>query len=225
MRAPIKTLFQTQDARLKKITTQAVGAMGNSFDPILERHLGKPVVIELMNEAGKEEFSGLLREYSQGWLSIFDCQVKLNNWLPLGDDLRLTIQRDLDFAMEISLMDDGQPILSLTMECFASNGLRCKRIEGKEYRFDLDVDMQKGDRKSWQLTDIPAALWSKLDRTVLPLFIQLVAPERQQDDGNNTILDYLPDLYLLVESVASADVIVPRSRAVLRHSAAFVKQG
>jgi hypothetical protein len=220
------SLFRTQDERLKKIGGEALGAVGNAYDPILERYIGKPVVVELSTESGeKEEYAGLLREYSQAWLSVFDCRVREETRLPLGDPLRLSIQRDLDFWINIDRSDKqpGHFVMQLRMQCFSDEVIYCKHIEGDSFEFPIETYLRKGEAFDCVLDGIPEGLMAQQQtETTWPVEFTMIAPERLASmDQNNVSLPVsnagLPNLVLVVESEREVDVFAPRTRAVLRH--------
>lgn len=220
-------LFQTQDERLKKIGSEALGVVGNAYDPILEHHIGKRVIVELRKETGdKREFAGFLREYSQAWLSVFDCRIHEEQRLPLGDDLRLSIQRDLDFWIRLD-SKAGMPggiTLSLKVRNYSDHVIHCKQIAGDNYQHTLDARLHKGDELQWVLNDLPDPVTTSIDRNALPIDIAFIAPERDPEAPRATGADakaatvILPDLDIVFDYVREADVFVPRTRAALRHA-------
>ncbi len=217
------SLLHSQDERLKKFGTEALGAVGNAYDPILERHIGEQVVVELQTGSGdKEEYAGLLRGYSQAWLSVFDCRIGEETRLPLGDSLRLSLQRDLDFLIRLERSDDTQNgiSMSLRIQCFSERAIHCKQIEGEGYHYSLDTEIREGESREWVLNDIPETLLAAVDRDSLPVEITLIAPERSVGDKVEwqDAEQQLPDLFLLIESEREVDVFLPRTAAVLRHA-------
>lgn len=220
------SLFRTQDDRLKKISAEALGAVGNAYDPILERYIGKPVVVEVAKSSGeKEEYAGLLREYSQAWLSIFDCRIREQTQLPLGDPLRLSIQRDLDFWIHVepSKKLPGHFEMRLRMQCFSEAVIYCKRIEGGDFQFPIESHLRKGESFECVLEDIPEALVAAPQASSWPVEFTLIAPERLASAGADSVANALsatglPDLLLLIESEREVDIFAPRTLAVVRHA-------
>ena len=219
------SLFRTQDDRLKKFGSEALGSVGNAYDPILERYIGKPVVVELATASGeKEEYAGLLREYSQAWLSVFDCRVREETRLPLGDPLRLSIQRDLDFWIHVdhSKQQPGHFDMKLRIQCYSSQVIYCKQIEGGDFQFPVDSYLRKGETFECILEAIPEALMAQHKKDVWPVEFALIAPERlasmAENNVSTTVSDTgLPNLELVIESEREVDIFAPRTLAVLRH--------
>jgi hypothetical protein len=219
------SLFRTQDDRLKKIGSEALGSVGNAYDPILEHYIGKPVVVELETAAGeKEEYAGLLREYSQSWLSVFDCRVREEARLPLGDPLRLSIQRDLDFWIHVdhSSKQPGHFDMKLKIQCYSSQVIYCKQVEGGDFLFPVESYLRKGESFECILEAIPEALMAQYKTDVWPVEFTLIAPERLAPMAENkTSMPMsntgLPNLELVIESERAVDIFAPRALAVLRH--------
>ena len=66
--------MKSRQTELKNLGQQLVGATGNSWEPMLERLMGKPVVVEVKTpgmENGLTELSGYLAEYSSKYIAIF----------------------------------------------------------------------------------------------------------------------------------------------------------
>jgi hypothetical protein len=66
--------MKSRQTELKNLGQQLVGATGNSWEPMLERLMGKPVVVEVKipgMENGLTELSGYLAEYSSKYIAIF----------------------------------------------------------------------------------------------------------------------------------------------------------
>ncbi len=52
---------------------------GNAYDPILERHIGRKIVVEVTNPDGEVmEYVGVFREYSGDYLEVMDVTFKEN---------------------------------------------------------------------------------------------------------------------------------------------------
>lgn len=55
-----------------------VGAFANAYEPLLERHIGRPVVVEFANAEGASEptsqFPGYLVDYTENFLAVFNVE-------------------------------------------------------------------------------------------------------------------------------------------------------
>ena len=87
---------------MEKVGKTLLGAVGNAYEPMLERQIGKPIVIEMSSPADSDgtniELCGYLAEYSDKYLAMFNVEQ------PVGETITLpcddTIERD-DVMIEI----------------------------------------------------------------------------------------------------------------------------
>jgi hypothetical protein len=92
----------SQKGEMEKVGKSLLGAVGNAYEPMLERQIGKPIVIEMTSPAdpdGKRiELCGYLAEYSDKYLAMFNVEqpVQETLTLPCND----AIERD-DLMIEI----------------------------------------------------------------------------------------------------------------------------
>lgn len=66
--------MKSRQTDIKNLGQQLVGVTGNSWEPMLERLMGKPVIVEVKTPGMKEgltELSGYLAEYSSKYIAIF----------------------------------------------------------------------------------------------------------------------------------------------------------
>ncbi len=210
------SILGSQDARLKKIGTQAVGMVGNSWDPVFERYIGRKVVVELRPEDGEiEEYSGLLKEYSQNWLSLFDCRKHEQTILPLDDVERLTMQRLLDFSIiyRVATTKSKKIVLDLEVTNKSDQDIAFSSIHAKDYKRSLRKKLAPGETKKWTIRNLPKHLAQAIGTEKLPLVCDMAAAETQ-----------LPALSLTFSLVRQVDVILPRSFATLRHAGEYLEK-
>jgi hypothetical protein len=226
-------LFRTQDAQLKKMSTSVLGAVGSAYDPILERYIGRRVVVELHPETGaSEEFCGVLKEYSPAWMSILDCRIAEERKLPLADTARLKLQRDMDFRVRLEQGNETCSSITLTVwvENHASEPVRLRQVEAEAYEYPLNIDLACGETYEWTMQDLPATSLAEIDMANLPIELVLTCPERrnttESDNGSTQAseLPVLPDLVLAFESMREADAYIPRSLGTLRHGNEFIEE-
>lgn len=223
-------LMKTQDERIKKLGSQAVGAVGNAYDPILERYVGKYAVIELLAGERVEEFSGVLREYSQSWISLFGCHLREKLTLPVDDPMRLLLQRQMDFALTLRESGDAEAglLLEIEIQNYSVSPVSVKYVEGDDYQREMNQMLLEGETRRWVLDDVPATLMDKVDRHLLPLELRLVAPERltgprDEERFRQTIEQLqLPALAIVFELEREADGVFPRTLATLRHGGEYL---
>jgi hypothetical protein len=219
-------LFKTQDERLKKVGSSALGAVGNAYDAILERYIGRRIVLELQPDDGeREEYCGVLQEYSPDWIAILDCRIVEERKLPLADTARLRLQRDMDFWMTLEHSEAALNGISLRLrvENHANEPIRIRRLEAEGYSHKLAISLSSGESHEWILDDLPATSLGGIDRLQLPIEAAMIGPERKNVPApqNPEIMDNdlfeLPDIELVFDSMREVDVYVPRSIGTLRH--------
>ena len=67
-------VLKTQKGSVQNFGNQIIGITGNAWEPMLERLLGKPVVVELQTDTmtdGPMVLSGYLAEYSSKYIALF----------------------------------------------------------------------------------------------------------------------------------------------------------
>ncbi len=63
----------SQEKRATGIAREVVGAAGRAYDPLLERHIGRRVVLEITTDEGKvEEHVGIFKDYSPRFVQVMD---------------------------------------------------------------------------------------------------------------------------------------------------------
>lgn len=72
----IGAAIQSQKASIEELGGTIRGVVGRSYEPLLERHIGRPVVLEVKNPEGagttSTELPGYLVEYTQQYLAVFN---------------------------------------------------------------------------------------------------------------------------------------------------------
>lgn len=66
--------LSSSDAHIKQLSSTATSLLGEAYDPILEDHIGDTVIVEQTLENEKVEYLGTLHEYSDSWISLYDCR-------------------------------------------------------------------------------------------------------------------------------------------------------
>ncbi len=66
----------SSNAHMKQLSTTATNLLGEAYDPILEFHIGDPVIVEQTLDIGKKEYVGTLHEYSDSWISLYNCHLE-----------------------------------------------------------------------------------------------------------------------------------------------------
>ena len=70
-----KEMYSGTGDQLRQLSSTATGLLSEAYDPILEEHIGDPVILEQIVDNKKIEYAGVLCEYSDSWISLYDCQI------------------------------------------------------------------------------------------------------------------------------------------------------
>jgi tetratricopeptide (TPR) repeat protein len=62
---------------IKSLSGKVLGQVGTIYDPLLERHIGNRVVIEVLEGTDTHEHVGILKNYSQDFVEILDVRYPL----------------------------------------------------------------------------------------------------------------------------------------------------
>jgi hypothetical protein len=55
---------------------ELMGSVGTSYEPLLERHIGRKVVLELIKGDKIFEYPGVLKDYTSEFIEIMDVDYK-----------------------------------------------------------------------------------------------------------------------------------------------------
>jgi hypothetical protein len=58
---------------MKTISKEVVGQTGTAYDPLLEKHLFRPVVLEVTGEGGTRSYCGWLKDYTTQFIEVVDA--------------------------------------------------------------------------------------------------------------------------------------------------------
>ncbi|NLK63080.1 MAG: hypothetical protein GX287_06440 [Fusobacteria bacterium] len=76
---PIVGSFNYQDKYMTQIKKEIVDAVGTSYEPLLEKIIGKKVVIIFNYNGTIEKFIGILKEYSTDFIQLLNVQYEEHN--------------------------------------------------------------------------------------------------------------------------------------------------
>lgn len=227
-------VFSSQGDYIKKMGTTALSASGNEYDPILESYINKRISVTLEDEHGFIEYCGFLKEYSSAWLSVLDCKITNIHETDLDDLKRLELQRDMDFYYTLYEEKEGVFALDVNIEYFGKEPAKLIKIKGgdddkdvaektRNYQHKLNKTMKQGDSLSFKLKKLPPETFIEMDKTLLPLSFDMVSEVRRETELPEDYFrhqKHLPEIKLEVESTHIADVYLPRTIALVRHSVA-----
>ena len=80
--APGGAILTSQDKYVSQLKKELVGPMATSFEPLLERHIGKKVVLELTRGDKIFEYPGVLKDYTAEFIEIMDVDYRMKEDQP-----------------------------------------------------------------------------------------------------------------------------------------------
>ncbi len=173
--APGSVVLRQHEKEIKHISKEVIGHVGNAYEPILEKYIGRRVVLEITREGVTTEHVGILRDYSSEFLEVLDITDHATLEMPVYDESGAEVRR------EVELRVDGHQIV---------------------------VRNRTGDT-----VYVRAVKWNGVEQEV----DVVVKPELEADFG---VPQSPPeDARLVVEIARKYDIVVPRSHAIIRHSA------
>ena len=75
--APAGAVLTSQDKYVSQMKQELMGSVGTSFEPLLERYIGRRVVVELVKGDKIFEYPGVLKEYTAEFIEIMDVDCRL----------------------------------------------------------------------------------------------------------------------------------------------------
>jgi hypothetical protein len=73
---PAGAVLTTQDKYVTQMKQELMGSVGTSYEPLLERYIGKRVVLELIRGDTVFEYCGVLKEYTAEFIEVMDVDYK-----------------------------------------------------------------------------------------------------------------------------------------------------
>ena len=80
--AGIGAALSSQDKYVSQLRTELFTSTGTAFEPLLEHHIGKRVVVEILRDGEIAEYAGILKDYTADFLSIMDVDYSGTNDTP-----------------------------------------------------------------------------------------------------------------------------------------------
>jgi len=79
---PAGTMLTSQDKYVSKMKQELMGSVGTSYEPLLERYIGRKVVLVLIKGDKIFEHSGVLKDYTAEFIEIMDVDYKVQEDQP-----------------------------------------------------------------------------------------------------------------------------------------------
>jgi hypothetical protein len=74
---PAGRVLSTQDKYVNQMKQELVGSVGTSFEPLLERYIGRKVVLEMIKGDKVLEYCGVLKDYTAEFIEIMDVNYTI----------------------------------------------------------------------------------------------------------------------------------------------------
>jgi len=79
---PAGAVLTSQDKYVSRMKQELMGSVGTSFEPLLERYIGRRVVLELIKGDKIFEYCGVLKEYTAEFIEVMDVDYKVKDDQP-----------------------------------------------------------------------------------------------------------------------------------------------
>lgn len=73
---PAGAVLTSQDKYVSQMKQELIGSVGTSFEPLLEKYIGRKVVLELVRGDNTFEYCGVLKDYTAEFVEIMDVDYK-----------------------------------------------------------------------------------------------------------------------------------------------------
>ena len=96
----------TQD--LTSVGSSIVNVFGNTYEAVLEKYIGRNVVVEIVENDGKRDYAGILKEYTARYLELlnvhydFFYETEITDFTGNYRDSQISIEKTSDSKLEIN---------------------------------------------------------------------------------------------------------------------------
>lgn len=208
-------VLQTQDTRLSQMGQEMLGAVPNAYEPVLERYIGRRVVVEELKGDAWVEHPGILKEYTAAWIEVLGCRVIEPHEFDLSEPAQLQVNRDLDFVIGTHPPEDGagSPRLALRVENKGTNPVRLLRLHGEGYDREISVRIEPAGTHEILVDDLPGTLFDAGGTVDEARTAEL----RSGEEDHVVATPHLPAVHVVIEALREGDLCLPRTAAVVRH--------
>ena len=195
----------SQEKELRSLSGRALGVAANTWEPILERYVSKPVILSEDLSGERVDRSGVLKEYTAEWIEVLDCSFIEEHSFSLRDSDQLRLNKDID--LNLRRTDSG---LSLSVSIHGETSVQLLRIEGPAYELALNSTLEPGQEQEFALEGLSP------DEILWPEGLDSLDLRRDSADAAAT----LSGLCIVLEAERVVDLCLPRELAELRHAGA-----
>lgn len=143
---------------ITSVGSSILGSMGNAYDSILEKYIGKIVIAELKTNGTIKEYEGILKEYTAKYIELlnlkydFDFRISLSK-IPANEEFSKIKLKKIDNTLQIYNPTPTEIILEKIMENDKVVSEINKTI-GTNEKFELKLDDYGDDYKKLELNFI-----------------------------------------------------------------------
>ncbi len=134
---PAGTVIKSQKGGIDELGKSLVGAAGNAYEPILERYIGRPVILELAGTAESKtacELPGYLVDYSERFVAVFNVSHDPLETIEL--EVTDSIARE---GVEVKRLAD-----KVVVTCCGEDPLVVRRMRSGDHGTDLSIVLLPG---------------------------------------------------------------------------------
>ena len=172
-RAQAGAVLSRDEQGFKKLSADIVGQTGNAYDPLLERHLFRRVVVDVTREGTTHSYCGRLADYTADFVQVVDATAHAE---PRPEGLvlaRHSIGSEPIAGLTIELVDEALVITNHSGEAFYLHALHPP--EGGAPR-EMNVVLPRGFRADMRLNGLaPVAAGLTVELGAAPR-IDMVVP-------------------------------------------------
>lgn len=214
-------VLQTQGKQIESLGVEFLDVAASRYEPILERYIGRRVVVEERQGDGAIEYAGILKEYTQSWIELLDCRVSMDHSFALRQPEQLQANSSLQAKLTYEHGPEQALHCTMTFTNTGTDPYTIKRVvDAQDYVVPIDAAVSAGESISCTVTKMPAECLPDLEAATFPLTVALTSGTAVAAPAPNL----LPDVSLVVEAQREADRCLPRRSAVLRHGGEPLRQ-
>ena len=164
--------MQSQGDKISEMGTGVIGHLANAYDPILERFIGRRVVIQITRDGKAEEVPGVLKEYTSKFIEVVGVR--------LAGSAAMSLDSPESTIPDVEIKREGRRV---TVRNVGSEAVDVRRVIGKDYTQEIGAVATPG---------------AEVDFTL-------------NQDG-------IRKARVILRVARDLDMLVPRTRAVVRHA-------
>lgn len=213
-------LISTQEGRINQTVQTIIGAGAASYEPMLEKYIGRKVVLEIPKGGQVVEYCGILKEYTAAFLCVLDIPVTEEHEFNLANSSQLEVNTNLDFEIapdlrEYTENDVLKVDLGMKIHNKGARDVEVCHAEGANYSQRVDLRIAAGEVSEFVLKGIPLPRIKPVEP--LPEIDARLVGKPSVDPASPGFP--IPQVRLWIKARRWMDIVVPRPLGVIRHGA------